>query len=78
MKSSRKEARQWLDNLSKSKFKQVIDELKLTPKQRDILILKHINGFDNLRIGIEMSLCKERISCELSKMYDRIAMIFMK
>lgn len=75
MKCSRKEARLWIDELPRTKFNQVVDELKLTPTQKEILILKHVNGFDNSRIGIELSLCKARISHELSKIYDRIANI---
>lgn len=67
MKKSRKQAKAWIDGLTKSKFNTVVDELKLTPFQREIVIMRHVNGFDNSRIAIETMRCKEQISAELSK-----------
>ncbi len=78
MKKSRKQAKAWIDGLTKSKFNAAVDELKLTPFQREILIMRHVNGFDNTRIAIETMRCKEQISTELSKIYERIATNFLQ
>lgn len=78
MKKSRKQAKAWIDGLTKSKFNAAVDELKLTPFQREILIMRHVNGFDNSRIAIETMRCKEQISAELSKIYERIATNFLQ
>lgn len=78
MKKSRKHAKAWIDGLTKSKFNTVVDELKLTPFQREIVMMRHVNGFDNSRIAIETMRCKEQISAELSKIYERIATNFLQ
>lgn len=78
MKKSRKQAKAWIDGLTKSKFNTVVDELKLTPFQREIVIMRHVNGFDNSRIAIETMRCKEQISAELSRIYERIATNFLQ
>ena len=78
MKKSTKQAKAWIDGLTKSKFNTVVDELKLTPFQREIVIMRHVNGFDNSRIAIETMRCKEQISAELSKIYERIATNFLQ
>lgn len=71
MRKENKIARYWLDNLTRTKFKEVLKELKLKPWQRELVILRHIHGFDNYRISIEMNMCKKKICTELNKIYDR-------
>lgn len=77
MKENRKQAKVWMNGLTKSRFNAIVDELKLTPFQREIVVMRHVNGFDNSRIAIETMHCKEQISAELSKIYERIATNFL-
>lgn len=77
MKENRKQAKAWMNGLTKSRFNAIVDELKLTPFQREIVVMRHVNGFDNSRIAIETMHCKEQISAELSKIYERIATNFL-
>lgn len=78
MKKSKKEARIWLNNLTKTKFNIVLEELKLTPEQKDIMRLKFLNGFDNMRISIEMNKCVDCISMQLRNIYERVYENFIK
>lgn len=78
MKKSKKEARIWLNNLTKTKFNVVVEELKLTPEQKEIMRLKFLNGFDNMRISIEMNKCVDCISMQLRNIYERVYENFIK
>lgn len=78
MRQTRKLARIWVDNLTKTKFYKVLDELKLNKEQRELLILKHVCGFDTARIAIELNKCKECVSRELQHIYDRIEKNFIR
>lgn len=78
MRQTRKMARIWVDNLTKTKFYKVLDELKLNKEQRELLILKHDCGFDNARIAIELNKCKECVSRELQHIYNRIEKNFIR
>lgn len=71
MRKENKIARYWLDNLTRTKFKEVLEELKLKPWQKELVILRHVNGFDNYRISVELNICRKKISTELNKIYDR-------
>lgn len=60
---------------TKEKFKEILDKLQLTDRQRKIFILKYGRGFLNEDIAAEIGFCRKIVSEELKIIRHKMAQI---
>lgn len=64
------ETRDYLRNSNRPDFLEVVYRSKVTPRQRDILYKKFLDGMSNIQIAFEMNISVETVRDELAAAYD--------
>lgn len=75
MKPNRMQARSWLEQALMTPFDAVIQEAKITPRQREIVRLRFVEGLLNYQISQRLNISPETVRDELAVAYDRITVV---
>lgn len=70
MRYKRKRAREFLLSADRKTFLNVVYGAKVSPRQKEILYKKFLDGFSNTKISMEMFISVETVRRELSIAYD--------
>lgn len=60
---------------TKIKFQQILDNLQLTDRQKEIFVLKYGRGFLNEDIAAEIGYCRKIVSDELRVIRHKMAQL---
>lgn len=72
MIKSRRQARDYLDDSTTSNFWDIVDEIRISPEEREILDERFIKFKSITKIADEHSCSEERINKLIAKTYDKI------
>lgn len=70
MLHNRKVARDFMLNTDRPTFLEIVYRAKVTPRQREILYCKFLDGHDNNFIADKLIVCPATVRNELEKAYD--------
>lgn len=73
MYDSRRKARDWLNDSTKSDFFQMLEQIKLSDEDMRILDEKFIRGKNNTEIAQQANCSVETVGRIIQKAYDKIA-----
>lgn len=77
MKNARKHAREWLETTTETQFNNTIAEMKLSPRQVEILRLRFEKYKYNYQIAMDLCLSPETVKKELAKVYDKLSKLYL-
>lgn len=69
----RRRARQWLHDSSRTDFKSVVSEAKLSDEDMQVLDMKFIHGMSNVQIALKCCCSVEKVNYIIKRSYDKIA-----
>ena len=72
MIKSRRQARDYLDDSTTSNFWDIVDEIRISPEEREILDERFIKFKSITKIADEHNCSEERINKLIAKTYDKI------
>lgn len=72
MIKSRRQARDYLDDSTTSNFWDIVDEIRISPEEREILDKRFIEFKSITKIAKEHNCSEERINKLIAKTYDKI------
>lgn len=72
MDKTRRKAREYLEQTTKEDFFFVIDESKLTPRQKQIISLKYLNAWSYVQISLHLLIDVNVIKKDMQKAYDKV------
>ena len=72
MIKSRRQARDYLDDSTTSNFWDIVDEIRISPEEREILDERFIRFKSITKIADEHNCSEERINKLIAKTYDKI------
>lgn len=72
MNITRRLTRKWLIQSTRTEFYKALDEYKVTPFQRLILVERFIHDKSNILISIENHVSLETVRTEMAKAYDHL------
>ena len=72
MIKSRRQARDYLDDSTTSNFWDIVDEIRISPEEREILDKRFIKFKSITKIAKEHNCSEERINKLIAKTYDKI------
>ena len=78
MIKSRRQARDYLDGSTTDNFWSVVNEIKISPEEREILDERFIKFKSIAKIADEHSCSEERINKLIAKTYDKIFKLMMR
>lgn len=70
MLKNRMEARKYLRKSNRPDFLETVYRAKVTPRQKDILYKKFLDGYSNVEISMKLSISVETVRDELAAAYD--------
>ena len=73
MNPERKQTRSWLERALRTPFEKVLDEAKITPRQREAIRLKFSEGKSNIEISFTLHVSAETVRDDLARAYDSIS-----
>ena len=72
MIKSRRQARDYLDDSTTSNFWDIVDEIRISPEEREILDERFIKFKSITKIADEHNCSEERINKLIAKTYDKV------
>ncbi len=78
MIKSRRQARDYLDDSATSNFWDIVDEIRISPEEREILDERFIKFKSITKIADEHNCSEERINKLIAKTYDKIFKLMMR
>lgn len=73
MRSIRRSVREWLHGSTKTDFKRIVEEAKISDDDMRVLDMKFIHGMSNVQIAMECHCSREKINYIIKRSYDKIA-----
>ena len=65
--------RNWLIGSTKSSFRAVLEEAKITPRQIEICELRFVKGMTNYQIAAQLNISDKTVEKELNTAYKQIS-----
>lgn len=78
MLDKRKTARDFLEEISLTELHNVVDEAKLTPRQKGIIEMKFVRDWTYVQISLELSVDVNVIKEDMRKAYDKVYRLFCR
>ena len=78
MIKSRRQARDYLDDSTTSNFWDIVDEIRISPEEREILDERFIKFKSITKIADEHNCSEERINKIIAKTYDKVFKLMTK
>lgn len=78
MLDNRKSARDFLEEISLTELHDVVDEAKLTPRQKGIIEMKFVKDWSYVQIALKFRVDVNVIKQDMQKAYDKIYKLFLK
>ena len=75
MDNNRKEIREWLDSASQTDFYMMLEEAKLTPRQKAVMIKKFQENKFNYSIAEELNVAPETVRNEIARIYEKCSKV---
>lgn len=72
MLPKRKFARDYLEQIDRPKFLEIVYKAKVTPRQKEFLYARFLDGLNNYRIAMEDNVSVETVRDDLRSAYDKI------
>ncbi len=76
MLDKRKTARDFLEEISLTELHNVVDEAKLTPRQKGIIEMKFVKDWSYVQISLKLHIDVNVIKEDMRKSYDKIYKLF--
>ena len=73
MHENRRKARDWLNRLSLTDFKRIMQEARIADDDIEILDMKFIHGYSNVKIACKANISLDQVNYTVKRVYDRIA-----
>lgn len=73
MRDIRKKVRQWLHLSSRTDFKSIVSESKLSDEAMHVLDMKFVHGMSNVQIAMALHCSLEKVNYIIKQSYDKIA-----
>jgi RNA polymerase sigma factor (sigma-70 family) len=78
MNPRRKAARKELNEATQSDFESLIAEARLYPRQKEIVVMRYLEGKTNYQIAMDLNIAVDTVNGDLQKAYDKIARVISK
>lgn len=73
MHNERRKARDWLNDCTKSVLIQMLEEIKISDNDMEILDMKFIHGYSNVQIANKANCSVETVNRIIGKTYDKVS-----
>lgn len=77
MKDNRTQARDYIDGLSKTNFWEIVNEAKISDRDKPLLDARFVRGLSYQEIEDELHMTQGTIRNKLQKTYDKIAKLIL-